>query len=182
MNMKKLSVAVMVMLGLGVSSAQAADGALNFTGSVASASCSIASNSKALAVDFSAVTTATIRALNESGATSPELQKEISINLVGCPESASTAKINFEGLVSSYNSNIFGSTNPAAAKYMGAIIKDKAGNVITANTFDGEFNSKEITAGNNTLTYMVGLARTTYSTNPTTGIIDIPVTYTLSYQ
>ena len=182
MNMKKVSVAMMVMMGLGMSSAQASDGTLNFTGSVASATCSVEAGSCALAVDFGAITRANITALGSSGVTTPGLQKPISIKLAGCPESASTAKINFEGPVSSYNPNVFATGGTGKAMYVGAIIQDQAGNVISANTFDGEFNSKVITPGNNTLTYLVGLTRTTYSSNPTVGTVDIPVTYTLSYQ
>jgi major type 1 subunit fimbrin (pilin) len=180
MNMKKLSVAVVVMLGLGVSAANAADGALNFTGSVASGTCSVNSDSRALTVNFDAVSRANVIALGYSGTTSPDMQKTISINLSGCPETFSTAKINFEGAVSSYNANVLIGTT--TAKYVGAIIKDEAGNPITPNTFDGEFNSKAIVPGNNTLSYLVGISRTNIDYTPTTGTINIPVTYTLSYQ
>jgi major type 1 subunit fimbrin (pilin) len=182
MNMKKLSVAVVVMLGLGVSAANAADGTLNFAGSVASGTCSVNADSRALSVNFDAVSLATIKNLGSSGKTSPELQKPISINLSGCPESISTAKINFEGQISSYNANVFTSSGSGTASYVGATIKDEAGNPITPNTFDGEFNSKAIVAGNNTLTYLVGISRTNIDINPSTGAINIPVTYTLSYQ
>ncbi len=180
MNMKKLSVAVMVILGMGMSSAYAADGSLNFTGSVASGTCSIDSNSNTLSVDFDAVTVANIMQMKESGLTLPSLQRTISINLNGCPDSVSTAKINFEGAVSSYNPNIF--IGNSTAKFVGALIKDQAGNTISANTADGEFNSQSITEGANTLNYVVGLTRTTYTANATAGTINIPLTYTLSYQ
>lgn len=182
MNMKKLSVAVMVMLGTSISAANASDGTLNFAGSVASGTCSVNADSRALSVNFDSISRATVLELGSSGTTSPELQKPISIKLSGCPETFSTAKINFEGSVSSYNSNVFATGGSGAASYIGAVIKDEAGNIITPNTFDGEFNSKTIVAGNNTLTYLVGISRTNIDYNPTTGTINIPVTYTLSYQ
>lgn len=183
MNMKKVSVAMMVMLGLGMSSVQAAEtGTLNFTGTVMSGTCSVNSNSRALAVSFDAISRATLIALGSSGTTSPELQRPISINLTGCPESVTTAKVNFEGAVSSYNANEFTTSGAGAASYTGVIIKDEAGNPISPNTFDGEFNSKTIVAGDNSLTYLVGLTRTNIDFSPTTGSINVPLTYTLSYE
>lgn len=63
MNMKKLSAAVVVMLGLGVSAAQADDGSLNFTGEVSASSCSVAADSTALAVSFDAYSAASLNSL-----------------------------------------------------------------------------------------------------------------------
>lgn len=175
--MKKLSAAVVVMLGLGVSAAQADEGSLNFTGQVTSSSCSVATNSTSLDVSFNGYSIAT---LNEvaPGTTKSALQKPFSIVLSGCPEGVSVAKVNFDARTSSYYPNVI--IGNAQVPYIGFLITDAdTGTDIVPKTFDA--NEKTIVAGENTLNYLVGLSKT--ATNSAgAGDFNIPVTFTMSYE
>lgn len=177
MNMKKLSAAVVVMLGLGVSAAQAEDGSLNFTGDVSSSSCSVAASSTALTVNFDGYAATSLDGM-APGMTSSGLQKPFSITLAGCPEGVSVAKIKLDGKTSGIVPTAF--VGNSTARYVGVVISDaETGAVITPKEFG---NDKAISAGQpNVLNYMVGLTKT--STNAAgAGTVDVPVTFTMSYE
>lgn len=176
MNMKKLSAAVVVMLGLGVSAAQADDGSLNFTGEVTTSSCSVVADSTVVPVTFDSYSAATINSV-APGFTSAALQKPFSIKLENCPEGVSVAKIKLDGKTSGIVPTVF--VGNSTARYVGVIISDaETGAVITPKAFG---NDKAIIAGNNTLDYLVGLTKTSDS-NAVEGTIDVPVTFTMSYE
>lgn len=167
---------MMVLLGLGVSTAQADDGVLNFTGSVSSGACGIDATSKSLSVTYDAIPVATLNTIPAAGQSVPALQKAFSIKLVNCPESVSSASVNFDGAVSSYDDTIFvGGT----VSYGGAIIQDAQTNeIITPKSFE---NSKTIVAGDNTLEYKVGLTKTRMN-SASAGEINIPLSFTIQYN
>lgn len=176
MNMKKLSAAVVVMLGLGVSAAQADDGSLTFTGEVTSSSCSVATNSTVIPVAFDSYAASSLNSLTP-GTTNSGLQKGFSITLAGCPEGVSVAKIKLDGKTSGIVPTAF--VGNSTASYVGVVISDaETGAVITPKEFA---NGKAIIPGANTLNYLVGLTKT--SANPAAeGTVDVPVTFTMSYE
>ncbi|MDX6038819.1 fimbrial protein [Scandinavium lactucae] len=176
MNMKKLSAAVVVMLGLGVSAAQADDGSLNFTGDVSASSCSVAANTTALAVSFDGYAATSLDGM-APGTTSAALQKPFSITLAGCPEGVSVAKIKLDGKTSGIIPNAF--VGNSTVRYVGIIISDAETNtIITPKEFGGD---KTIAAGQNTLNYLVGLTKTSADA-AVAGTVDVPVTFTMSYE
>ena len=178
MNMKKLSAAVIVMLGLGVSAAQAAgDGTLNFAGSVQSGSCSIDASTKDLAVAFNGYSATTLNTV-VAGTTDVSMQKPVTIKLTGCPENSSSARVKIEGKASGILPNVF--VGNSTARYVGVIISDaKTGTVITPNYFDQ--NRVAIGAGDNNIDLLVGLTKTSDST-AVAGNIDVPLTFSLIFE
>lgn len=177
MNMKKLSAAVVVMLGLGVSVAQADDGSLNFTGEVSASSCSVATNSTVVPVTFDNYSATSMNSM-AAGSTSAGLQKPFSITLAGCPEGLSVAKIKLDGKTSGITPTVF--VGNSTARYVGVVISDaETGAVITPKQFG---NDKAIVAGENVLNYMVGLTKTTTESAAGAGTIDVPLTFTMSYE
>lgn len=177
MNMKKLSAAVVVMLGLGVSAAQADDGSLNFSGVVTSSSCSVAANSTVIPVTFDSFAAASIDSV-AVGSTNASLQKPFSITLAGCPEGVSVAKIKLDGTTSGLVPNAF--VGNSTARYVGVVISDAdTGAVITPKAFG---NDKAIVAGENTLNYLVGLTKTSAESPAVEGTVDVPLTFTMSYE
>lgn len=180
MNMKKLSVAAVVMLGLGVTAAQADDGSLNFTGEVSASSCSVAASSTVIPVIFDSVSAASLNSI-APGSTSAALQKPFSISLVGCPEGVSVAKIKLDGKTSGITPTAFVGTSTETARYVGIVISDAETNtVITPKAFGSD---KAIHAGSeNVLNYLVGLTKTTDESAAVAGTIDVPVTFTMSYE
>ena len=176
MNMKKLSAAVVVMLGLGVSAAQADDGSLNFSGVVTTSSCSVAADSTVIPVAFNSYAATSLNSL-AAGETNAGLQKPFSITLENCPEGVSVAKIKLDGKTSGIVPTAFVGTS--TARYVGIVISDaETGAVITPKAFG---NDKAIVAGENTLNYLVGLTKTA-TTAAVEGTIDVPVTFTMSYE
>jgi major type 1 subunit fimbrin (pilin) len=176
MNMKKLSAAVVVMLGLGVSAAQADDGSLNFTGEVSASSCSVAAESTVVPVTFDSYSATSLNSV-EPGLSNASLQKPFSIQLENCPEGVSVAKIKLDGKTSGIVPTAF--VGNSTARYIGVIISDaETGAVITPKAFG---NDKAIVAGTNTLNYLVGLTKTA-TTAAVAGTVDVPVTFTMSYE
>ncbi|MFP2239247.1 fimbrial protein [Pseudescherichia vulneris] len=178
MNMKKLSAAVVVMLGLGVSAAQADDGSLNFTGEVSASSCSVATSSTEVPVTFDGYSAATLDGV-APGTTTSALQKPFSIQLVGCPEGLSVAKIKLDGKTSGIAPNAF--VGASTARYVGIVISDANTNtIITPKVFGGD--QTIVPGAENTLNYLVGLTKTTSEAVAVAGTIDVPVTFTMSYE
>jgi len=181
MNMKKLSIAAVVMMGFGVSGAQAIDGTLNFHGTVASTACSVAAGSEALVVPMDAVPISLVSALPGAAVTSANLQKSFSIKLETCPSVVENVSIKLTGKTSTGSgANVFvDSTSSGAAKYAGYVITDaQSGAVIPANVVTQY--STPLVVGNNNLNYRVGYAKTGANT-PTAGPMVSVINYELSY-
>lgn len=90
----------------------------------------------------------------------------------------SVAKIKLDGKTSGIVPNAF--VGNSTARYIGIVISDaETGTIITPKEFS---NDKAIVAGDeNTLNYMVGLTKTA-TTAAVAGTIDVPVTFTMSYE
>lgn len=184
MNMKKLSAAVVIMLGLGVSAAQADDGSLNFSGKVVNGTCSVDAGSSAIPVAFNSIPAATLDALAQ-GETTTSLQKPFSIKLTGCTAGV-VANVMFDGPNTSGRvPNAFATP----ANYVGVIISDAGtGAAVTPKT--AVATSKAIVAGDNSLDYLLSLTKTA-TKNQDTGangagatVADMgtEINFTMSYQ
>lgn len=181
MNMKKLSFATIVMLGLGMSAAQATDGTLNFSGAVSATPCSIDASSLALTLNFDGIPVRKFETL-APGTTSSDLQKPLSIKLTGCPAGISSVKMMLDGIVGSHFPNVFVQNPLHAFNSIGAIVQDAdTGATLVPKTFSGAANTKPLVAGSNTLNYLVGLVSTDGDI-PVGRTVNIPISYTLSYQ
>lgn len=180
MNMKKLSVAAIIMMGFGASAAHAIDGTLNFHGTVASTACSVAAGSDALVVPMDAVPIAAVDALAGAGVTAANLQKPFSIKLETCPSVVKNVSIKLTGKTSAGSgANVFVDQTPGAVKYAGVVVTDaQSGLVVPANT--PTQYSAPLQIGNNTLNYLVGYAKTGVNV-PTAGQLNAVINYELSY-
>lgn len=180
MNMKKLSIAAVVMMGFGVSGAQAIDGTLNFHGTVASTACSVAAGSDALVVPMDAVPISAVNALAGAGVTSANLQKSFSIKLETCPSVIENVSIKLTGKTSTgAGANVFVDTTTGAAKYAGYVISDAQSGLVVPANVPTQY-STPLVVGNNTLNYLVGYAKTGTNT-PTAGQVISVINYELSY-
>jgi major type 1 subunit fimbrin (pilin) len=180
MNMKKLSIATVIMLGMGMSAAQASDGTLNFTGAVSATPCTIDADSLALNINFDGVPVSKFANLTP-GATSPDLQKAVAIKLSNCPAGIASVRMMLDGKTSALEPNIF--VDASSISSYGVIVQDaETGSTITPKTFSGPANVKTITAGSNTLNYKVGLAKVWAEPVSQAKAFTIPINYTLSYQ
>lgn len=180
--MKKLSLAAIVMLGLGVNAAQATDGTLNFHGTVTSPGCNVVTGAENLTVNFTAMALSEISSVS-AGTSKSALQKPFSIKLENCPTAIQSAAIKLTGLVSGYNNKVFtGPTGAGTATSAGYVVSEAAtpSTYLVSNT--STVYGKPLTAGNNSLDYLVGMSRTTGNKPVTAGTMNAVINYELSYQ
>ena len=171
--MKKLSIAVAMMLGMACSAAQADDemGQLIFTGKVSSSSCSIDSAGTTSAVSYGTMSSNNIRYL---GGNATITQQPLSIKLISCPAGL-PIKVKFEG---AYDETSKGFKD-AAGKNIAAVVYDEGGTVkLDGNKFVAKTTS---VSGANELKYKVNLLRWKNAAIET-GSFSIPISYTLSYE
>lgn len=179
--MKKLSIAVAMILGLGVTAVQAAEtGTLNFSGNVISNACGIDASSLATNIVFDAIPQNNLLSLAAVGDTRPDLTKPFSIKLTGCPADAPIS-VKFEG--SSYDDNIkgFQDNNTNSKANIAAMIFDAG---TSTKVLPNQFVSKGVTTeGDNVLNYDVSLTRWWTGGNTTKkGTFAMAITYTMSYE
>lgn len=113
--MKKLSLFVSVVTSALISSAAfAADGTINFTGSVTDTACTVDTASANQTVNLGTVAASSFTAAGSTAAAA-----RFSINLTNCPAAAKTASVRFDGLTASGNSSILSLNTGQTAKNLG---------------------------------------------------------------
>lgn len=177
--MNKLTIAMAVMLGLGFTTAQAAEtGTLNFSGNVTTTTCGIDAGSVALTIPYSTITSTSIESLVAIGDTTADLRKNFSIKLVNCP-AQSPVSVMFAPGGNNYDGNIRGFKD-ATAKNIAAMVYDADTNEkITPNIVTSKATG--VVAGDNELKYYVSLTK--YRAGVAVPAMDfsIPFNYTISY-
>ena len=171
--MKKLSIAVAMMLGMACSAAQADDemGQLIFTGKVSSSSCSIDSAGTTSAINYDTLSAKLIRYLE---GTSTITEKPLSIKLISCPAGL-PIKVKFEGACDETSKGFKDTTG----KNIAAVLYDEGG---TTKLEGNEFVAKTTSvSGTNELKYKVKLMRWKNAVLEA-GSFSIPISYTWSYE
>lgn len=95
-----------------VSTANAADGTINFTGSILDSACTVTGSTQTVALG-SVVKSAFTAAGNTASPT------KFSITLSSCPEATKTAIVSFDGTTNTTNSNLLALTSGSAATGVG---------------------------------------------------------------
>ncbi|MEL4014910.1 fimbrial protein [Dryocola clanedunensis] len=145
--MKKSLLAVGLFAGAMVSSAAfAADGTVNFTGSITGTACKIDTASKDQTVDLGKISST---AFNEAGSTAGAKQFIIKIN--ECPEGVKAAMVRFDGTQVPGNDAVLALNNDAGkATNVGIQISDNDNNVINLYQNSSVF---ALTTGDNKLNF-----------------------------
>lgn len=180
--MKKSSIAVAMMLAMGVTAAQAAEtGTLNFSGNVTTTACSIDAASLNTAVNFGTLAKDNILSLPAVGDTNAQLTKPFTIKLADCPVDTPIS-VKFEG-GSYYDAGIQGFRDNKTLRQanVAAMIFDAE---TSAKVTPNEFVSKGVaTAGVNDLRYNISLTKWWTGGNTTAdGDFSMAINYTMSYQ
>ncbi|PHF60007.1 fimbrial protein, partial [Priestia aryabhattai] len=157
MTSKVLSSMLGSALLLSIAGVHAEDGTITLTGSIQDGTCSIASDSKAITVDFGSVSTG-------NGGNNKYTKKAFKINLTDCPSSVSSAIVSWtaSNLTSSTDTTILVDGEVPDEVY--ATWEIIAGIDNTTNTvtnplkLDGSPEpAKNIVAGNNNLDYTTAM-------------------------
>lgn len=165
-----------------------ASGKFTAIGTITNAPCDIKPGDDDLIVNFNQVSNKKLKAPNTADATNV---RHVSIHLANCsfePNSdippknlLSKVTMTFTGSQSSPDSKYFtNSTASGMAQNVGLLLRKTDGNEILPSTGIADL---QLTAGdNNTINFDALLVNTGTENSVTTGEINIPVTYTLTYQ
>lgn len=172
--MKKYVFALSV-LSAAVLSAHAADGTINFTGSVIDPACTATASNANVAMGSISKS-----ALSSVGATSQG--KPLAITLSSCPAAAKTATITFSGTPDTANSNLLqvvaADSNTAATGIGIALYEENGSTLIPLNTASA---SKTLSATNDTVYNFIAKYMATSATI-TGGDANSSVSYTINYN
>lgn len=124
--MKKNLIAVTVLAASALSSAAfAADGTVNFTGSITDVACTVDSDSRNQIVDLGVVSKTAFENSKTAGA------KNFNLVLTNCPATVTSAKVRFDGLQVPGDNSILALTDVAdKATNVGIQLSDNQNNVI----------------------------------------------------
>lgn len=146
--MKKICVLSTLLSVAAVSSSQAADGVINFTGNITGTACVVDTSAIAQPVDLGTVSTSAFTGGN--GATAAA--KRFNIVLKSCPESISSASVRFDGVTNTLNPAILalGSTQTAGNVGVALYEQDSATLIPVGNASASVTLQEDV---DNTLTY-----------------------------
>jgi P pilus assembly protein, pilin FimA len=118
--MKKHVFALTLIAGLFASAANAADGTINFTGSITDAACTVDSNSASQNVNLGTVSSKVFGAV---GATASPTN--FTIKLTSCPSTVTGASVKFDGTSDTTNTQLLKLASASTAKGVGVAIYEK---------------------------------------------------------
>lgn len=181
--MKKLSFAVAMMLGMGLTGAQAAEtGTLNFSGNVTTRTCSIDSASLNTTLSFGNLAKNSILSLAAIGDTNAQLTKLFNIKLVDCPN-GTPISVKFDGDPTYFDGNVQGYRDNKSENQVNiaAMVFDADSG---AKVLPKQFVSKGVAIeGVNDLKYNISLTRYATSAVVTNaGDFSMAINYTMSYE
>lgn len=176
MNMKKLPL-VLTLIGAGAfGHAMAADGTVNFTGSIIADACKVDDASKSMNVDLGQVAATSFTKNGDKA--SPTA---FSIKLTDCPDSLKAAMVKFDGTPDTVNANLLkidASSDPTNdAKSVAIEIAERDGQQIPLHTA-----SKAVTIANGaaTLPFVARYVATADAVNA--GLANGTSQFTVNYQ
>lgn len=171
--MKKLALATAVV-AIVSTSVFADDGKINFTGLITDDACTVVNHmANPLTV---ALGTVSSKAFTGAGSTAAPTRFEI--DLTNCPATAKTAKVKFDGIADSGNTDILALTDEAGvATGVGIQLSDLSNAVIPLFTASKSF---DLTVGDNSLPFIARYYATNDSVTP--GVANSTSNFTIVYN
>nr|WP_318382406.1 fimbrial protein [uncultured Enterobacter sp.] len=118
--MKKIALISAVLSFCALQSAQAADGVINFTGTITDTACTVDTSAISNPVNLGTVATSAF-----AGGTGTASPTRFNIVLKSCPESASSASLRFDGATSAANPSILALSSGQTATNVGVAIYEQ---------------------------------------------------------
>ncbi|MFJ5159177.1 fimbrial protein [Pantoea sp. NPDC088449] len=171
MMKKSLILAVLAGSAL-VSTAHAASGTLNFTGTVSADACTVSPTTKSQNIDLGRVATSDFSAI---GATSGS--RQISIDLTACPAAITAAAVNFTGPTHADNRKLLALSGASTAKNLGIALFEDDG--VTLIPIGSTSKSQNLTT-TATLTYFAKYQST--AATVTDGTAEAAADFTIVYN
>ncbi|MEG5551153.1 fimbrial protein [Enterobacter wuhouensis] len=173
--MKKITLsALFLAMGAVTATGYAADGTINFTGSVIDETCTVDSGSQNLNVDLGKVSKSSLTGAAGKKAAS----SSFTLSLSKCPETVTTAKVKFDGTSDSVNQSLLAlNTDTGAASGVGIEIADSTGNPIALHSASPDI---KLAGGSNTMNFIARYVST--GTTVTAGAANGTSQFTINYK
>ncbi len=165
---------------LSASAAFAADGVINFTGSITATACVVDMGGAALTVPLGKISATSFSA---AGTTAPATK--VTLKVKSCP-SALSASVNFDGIPSSGDDKVLALTAGATATGVGIQISDKDGKAVPIRGLSGSYalakgDSADVTKDiTNNLDFTARYISTAATVGP--GTADATTNFTIVYN
>ncbi|MCM7587701.1 fimbrial protein [Enterobacter chuandaensis] len=152
----------------------AADGTINFTGSIIDETCTVDSGSQNLNVDLGKVSKTSL----DGAAGKKAASSSFTLSLSKCPETVTTAKVKFDGTSDSSNQQLLAlNSDTGVASGVGIEIADSSGNPIALHTASPDI---KLTGGANSLNFIARYVST--GTVVTAGNANGTSQFTINYK
>lgn len=162
------------------SAAFAADGTINFTGSITETACVVDTTSATLSVPLGKISATAFKA---AGTTAPATKFTLLVK--SCP-TATTAKVNFDGIPVSGDNNVLAlTTGTGVATGVGVQISDKTGTVVPLRGLSSSYDLKlgSTTPGQDVVNNLEFTARyIATATTVTAGTANASTNFTIVYN
>lgn len=170
--MNKVSLFAIITAFLSAPYAHAADGTINFTGTITETACSV--NISTQSVDLGTVSASALTGLGTTAAPT-----RFTISLITCPIAVSTAKVRFDGTTAVGNSSILKLNVGETATNVGvAIYEDDSSTLIPVGSPSAA--KTLVSTGTNDLTYIAKYMAT--GTPVSAGSANATATFTITYS
>lgn len=174
--MKKQILAMMIggaLLSGFAGMANAADGTINFNGSLTADACTVDAGSADQTVDLGKVAVTAFSA----GAGTKASPTKFSLNLTDCPATVTSAQVKFDGTSDEINPNLLALDSGSDATGVGIEIADKSGTAIPVHQASSDY---PLVAGDNTIDFVARYVST--AANVTAGTANATSEFTLNYK
>lgn len=175
MKIKNSAMAIAVaMASFGfASTAFAADGTINFKGSITDVACEITTASASQDVTLGNVSAKSFSAAGDTAAAT-----KFTIKVSGCPDSISGAAVRFDGEVDAVNNQILALSPGESATNVGIAIYESDSSTLIPMQTDSA--TKSLESGDNDLNFIAKYYAT--SANVTAGSANASTTFTITYK
>jgi len=178
--MKKSIIALSLMASyMLASAANAADGTINFTGSIISSACTVNTASASQTVNLGNVNSTAFG--STVGTTAAATQ--FSINLTNCPSSVTSASVKFDGTENATNSSILALSSGETATGVGVALYEADGStVLPLQTASNSITIPTASSGTSSATLNFVAKYMSTASSVTAGTADATTEFTIVYN
>ncbi|MBA4823475.1 fimbrial protein [Pantoea ananatis] len=174
MKSRNLLIGIAIATAVPFTSVNAADGTINFTGSITDTACKVDTSSASQTVNLGTISSTSFGA---AGATAAPTR--FTINLTSCPAAVKSASVRFDGATANGNNAILGLSSGQTATNVGVGIYEQ--DSTTLIPVGSASSSKPLsTTATNSLTYIAKYVAT--ATPVTAGSANSSAAFTIAYN
>lgn len=173
--MKKTLIALaLISAPVLMSTANAADGSINFTGNITDAACTVDTNSASQTVTLGNVSSAAFNAVGSTAAPT-----KFDIKLTNCPETVTSAAVKFDGTINATNSDLLSVSSDSTATGVGIAIYEANSSTQVPMLTSSASQTIDSTLATNTLSFVAKYMATaaTVTAGSANAVTDFTIIY-----